>query len=197
MDFDASSSISPLVEITDYTWVFGNADPISTTETTISHTFTEDGEYDVVLTITDGNSQTGQITKKVTVAANKLPIASFTSTMAGYALSVTSTSTDPDGDLTNYKWNFGDSDTNGSDASTASHTYTAPGSYPVSLSVVDNDTATSAIKTVYISTNVVLNPSFTMTQNGLTVSVDASASTSTPGTVYRYEWDWGDDSTSI
>lgn len=58
VDFDASSSISPLASITAYSWELGSETTVSTPETEISHTFENDGEFDVVLTITDENGLT-------------------------------------------------------------------------------------------------------------------------------------------
>jgi hypothetical protein len=47
-----------------------------------------------------------------------------------------SKSTDPDGRIIDYEWNFGDG-TTGSGA-TISHTYSSPGSYPIELTIHDN-----------------------------------------------------------
>ena len=51
-----------------------------------------------------------------------------------------SASTDPDGTITGYAWDFGDGQT-GTGVSTA-HTYAAAGSYTVTLTVTDDDSAT-------------------------------------------------------
>jgi PKD repeat protein len=52
-----------------------------------------------------------------------------------------SDSYDPDGYIVDYIWDFGDG--NSANGVTALHTYTAPGSYTVTLTVVDNDGACS------------------------------------------------------
>ena len=72
---------------------------------------------------------------------NQKPVASFTSSSSGLALSVDgSGSSDPDGSVASYAWDFGD----GGSATgvTASHTYAAAGTYQVSLTVTDNGGAT-------------------------------------------------------
>lgn len=69
------------------------------------------------------------------------PVASFTDTVSGLTASFTNTSTDTGGTINGYSWSFGDGGT--STAASPSHTYTAAGTYTVSLTVTDNTGATS------------------------------------------------------
>lgn len=74
---------------------------------------------------------------------NNPPISSFTFTCNGLSCDFDgSTSSDSDGSITNYAWDFGD----GGSASGAivSHSYAAAGSYTVTLSVSDNANATNS-----------------------------------------------------
>ncbi len=67
-------------------------------------------------------------------------------------------SSDPDGSIVSYAWNFGDA-TTGSGV-TASHTYTNPGAYTATLTVTDNQGATaSKSTTITVSSNVPNAPS--------------------------------------
>lgn len=89
---------------------------------------------------------------------NQPPTASFTyspeSPVVGEEITFdASSSTDPDGQIVSYEWDFGDSAT-GSGVTTA-HAYTAAREYIVTLTVVDNDGATgtdTAIVTVQTPT---------------------------------------------
>ncbi len=74
-------------------------------------------------------------------APNQSPSAQFTVSCAGLTCSFDGrTSSDPDGSVTGWAWNFGDS-TTGS-GSTVDHTFAAAGTYTVTLTVTDNRGAT-------------------------------------------------------
>ncbi|MGI8418567.1 MAG: PKD domain-containing protein, partial [Nakamurella sp.] len=92
----------------------------------------------------DGNS-TASNPVSVTMPADQLPVAAFTSTTAGPKASVDgSGSSDPDGTIASYAWNWGDNTAAGSGATTT-HSYAAAGTYTVTLTVTDNDGGTKAV----------------------------------------------------
>ena len=76
-------------------------------------------------------------------AVNQPPVAAFTSSCTALACTFTSTSSDPDGTISAYSWAFGDGAT--ATAQNPSHTYAAAGSYGVTLTVTDNQGATSSV----------------------------------------------------
>src|SRR5207245_205152 len=97
-----------------------------------------------------------------TGSVNQPPVAAFTSSCSGLTCTFTSTGSDPDGSIAGYEWTFGD----GASATTQSpcHTYTAGGSYTVTLTATDNQGATNAV-----SKNVTVNQPPVATQLAFTV----------------------------
>jgi PKD repeat protein len=77
-------------------------------------------------------------------SGNVAPTASFTSSVNGLAVAVdASASTDPDGSIASFAWDFGDGQTG--TGATASHTYAAAGTYDVKLTVTDDAGASGTL----------------------------------------------------
>lgn len=130
--------------------------------------------------------------------ANVAPTASFSSAIANRDLSVDATgSTDSDGTITSYAWNFGDDST--ATGATATHSYATAGTYPVTLTVTDNSGAsTVTTRTVQASdppANMAPTAAFSYQATPLALTTDASASADSDGTVTGYSWNFGDGST--
>ena len=129
--------------------------------------------------------------------ANTPPQASFTSTANGLTANFNgSGSTDADGTISSYAWQFGDG-TTGTGATT-SHAYATAGTYPVTLTVTDNGGATHSVsRQVTVSStppaNAAPTASFTSTVAGLGVNVNGSGSTDSDGTIASHSWNWGDN----
>ncbi len=85
-----------------------------------------------------------------TPPANNPPSASFSYTTSGLTASFIDGSTDSEGPIAAWSWNFGDNTS--SSVQNPSHTYTAGGTYTVKLTVTDNGGATSSFsKSVTVS----------------------------------------------
>ncbi|MEA4944772.1 MAG: PKD domain-containing protein [Propionicimonas sp.] len=128
---------------------------------------------------------------------NQPPVAAFEVTQNDLAVSVdASGSSDPDGSVTGYQWNFGDG-TTASDV-TAGHSYAAPGSYTITLTVTDNQgaTGTTSRSVTVTAANVTPVAAFAATVDALTVAVDGSGSSDPDGTITGYQWTFGDGSTA-
>jgi len=149
VSFNASSSSDSDGTIVSYAWDFKDGN--TGTGQTISHTFSSAGGYSVKLTVTDDKGATGTATKTVTVTAsatsNQSPTASFTtdptSGVAPLAVSFTASgSSDSDGSITSYAWDFKDGSTGS--GQTVSHTFNSAGNFNVLLTVTDNKEATGS-----------------------------------------------------
>ena len=101
-----------------------------------------DGGHVISATATDSIEQTGSDSVNVTVDnVNDPPVAAFSFTCDGLSCNFdASDSYDPDGTITDYDWDFGDSSIE--IGVTPNHIYTADGTYTVVLTVTDNDGAT-------------------------------------------------------
>ena len=145
LSVDGSGSSDTDGSIASYAWNFG--DGATATGVNASHTYAAAGTYEVKLTVTDNKGESRSVTQPKTVTApppNQTPKALFTSTTSGLELMVDGTdSSDPDGTIESYGWDFGDGGT--ATGATASHTYTQAGTYSVKLKVSDDDGATNTI----------------------------------------------------
>lgn len=111
-------------------------------------------------------------------------------------------SIDRDSYIATYDWDFGDGSPHSS-AKNPSHTYTASGSFTVTLVVTDNTGLTSTDTTSAVITEaggvppnaVLAGPVFGEPSVG--ISFNASGSNDPDGTIVKYDWDWGDTQQSL
>lgn len=84
----------------------------------------------------------------IAVLPDQGPVAAFSATTAtaGQATAFdASASSDPDGKVASYRWDFGDGITQTTNTPTVSHSYATPGSYKVTLTVTDNDGCSTTV----------------------------------------------------
>ncbi len=188
--FDGAASADTDGTLSSFAWNFG--DGATGTGRTATHTYAATGTYSVTLTVTDNDGAKASVTKTVTVPANGVPTASFKSAVTKLDASFdASASSDPDGTVVAYAWDFGDG-TSGT-GKTATHAFAKPGNYIVKLTVTDNEGAT-AVGSLVVTVPGNLSPTarFAVAVDDMSVSLDATGSTDADGSVQRYEWDFGD-----
>jgi len=161
--FDASTSSDPDGTVASYAWDFG--DGLTGTGATATHSYAAAGNYTVTLTVTDNQGATNTVSHGVVaVAPNVPPTAAFTSTVNNLNASFdASTSSDPDGTVASYAWDFGDGLTG--TGATATHSYAAAGNYTVSLVVTDNQGAASTATTHSVTVTAPVNTGTVLAQD--------------------------------
>ena len=200
VNFSSAGTIDPDGSIVSYAWNFGDAS-LTSNAINPSHTYSSVGSFTATLTVTDDDGATATLPVSVDVLANVAPTAvgSATPDTGKEPLEVTfssAASTDPDGTIASYAWNFGDSSAVDTSAN-PTHTYVLPGSYVATLTVTD-DSGDSDSTTVNVTVNpnqaptAVANATSTTTGNApLTVTFDSSVS-SDPDGIFSVSWDFGD-----
>lgn len=123
-------------------------------------------------------------------AANVAPTATFTNSVTGLTLSVNGTgSTDSDGTIASYDWDWGDASSHDA-GSTAAHTYSTAGTYTVVLTVTDNGGATNTKSTSITVSNASNRPSIvgTPTVGQQTVTTAMNVVIAKPAGVSDGDW---------
>src|SRR5215204_1421376 len=158
---DASGGTGPYT----VNWNFGD-DSEESDEQTVSHTFTEAGNYTVTLTATDSTGETATDTLEITVGESSGEPATDEEPPATESLTaeISSNDTEEDVDVApatfsfnatiaggtepyTVNWNFGD-DSEESDEESVVHTFNEAGNYTVTLTATDStgETATDTLE---------------------------------------------------
>lgn len=158
VQFDGSASTDSDGSIVSYAWDMGDGGTATGPQAT--YTYLTPGNFNATLTVTDEGGLSDFVSTPVLVGAptsvgdNKLPTAVITASKGSGAAPLTvsfdgSRSSDPDGSITKYAWNFGD----GSSATgvSARHTFEQPAKYTVTLRVTDNQGGQSKLATYNVN----------------------------------------------
>ena len=162
--FNATLSSDPDGSIASFAWDFNGDGEADSLAAIVDYSFAEDGVYDVTLTVTDDSGSTDTLTLQVTVGSGAVPptppvtppstlippIAHFdyspTQPQSGSLVVFNATlSTDVDGQITAYAWDFNGDGLVDSHAAIAEYTFALEGTVDVSLTVTDNSGSTDTL----------------------------------------------------
>ena len=202
-----NNSVDPDGDNLQYRWSFGDNSAI-VTDKDPTHTYTENGTYNVKLVVNDGKvSSIETLPVEVNNIDTTVPPTfnvDFTTKVDGLTATFTNTSTLPsDATDVEYRWDFGDySGLNTQENPT--HTYSEAGTYTVKLQVTSSAGKKLVQKSVKVESsnidddnddNVTIDSSFTQTVSNLAVSFASNVSYNGSKTL-TYTWDFGDGNTS-
>ncbi|MES2593079.1 MAG: PKD domain-containing protein [Bacteroidota bacterium] len=192
LNFNDLSSVSNGT-ITGWSWNWGDGTPLGNLQNP-SHNYTNYGTYSVTLIATSNSGCKDTIIKNIIV--HPLPDVHFVSTavcLGTNALFTDSSSIPLTDVLSSWTWDFDDNSAFGSNQA-VSHLYSSSGSYAVQLKVVSGFGCIDSItNTVTVHPNPVagiINTS--VCQGNNTQFTDNSSSI--PGTITNWSWDFGDSS---
>ena len=177
-----------------FLWDFG--DSTGSSGKNVKHTYTEEGTYTVTLTVIDESSRIGVAKKEVDILyRNQAPVASLEATYGGVGQQVKvnsiaffdgGASSDPDGDVLKFEWDFGDGAK--STLLRPNHEYTSTGNYTVTLTVTDPSNESSSAETWVLVNIRTYNVEFV--QNEITIPAfagyTAEGATTTQNHNYPY-----------
>jgi PKD repeat protein len=182
-----------------YCWRFGDGTP-EVCEQSPRHTFADDGEYAVTLTVTDDDGGEGTDMVRITVT-NVAPTADAGPDLdgaEGSAIQFDGTATDAGNDELISCWDFGD----GSDVvceDDPTHTYTQEGQYTVTLTVTDDDGGRGSDALVVDIANtrpmVDAGPDVTLPEGGTVAFTGTAVDPSDD--VLTYCWSFGDGTPEV
>ena len=199
---DGSGSVDADGDTLIFTWDLGDGSPPLLGQK-VSHAYPRGGVFPVTLTVDDGTG----LENARAVDATRVIVTSRPVAVAGGNHDVcsgdrilfdASASSDPDGGLLLYEWDFGDGTRAG--LVNPAKTYERPGVYPVTLTVrddsgkpsgVDRDRVVAVVREAPIA--VAGPPVLTCTNE--TIRFDGSRSTDADGAVNLFSWSFGDGST--
>ena len=205
--------------IVSYRWDFGDPhDSPPCFDQAVEHTYTYPGTYLVKMTVTDTNGEI-DCEKAAILVRDPTPVAKFSVShdlppLGEPVLFDASESSDPNGEITSYDWDFGDGNTG--TGPITSHTYVEYGDYRAKLTVSDDagNTGTAGHTIIVQKGNgggcsggscgnddlpiavITGAPGCSGVYVGEAVELDGSFSRAWDAQLIRHLWDFGDGETA-
>ncbi len=184
-----------------YTWDFGDGNVGISTVDSIDHTYTQTGTFYPILILDDGLGCTFSILSPDSIVIDTIPTVNFLVNANVFCRLDTVRFTDmtiSTRPIISWLWDFGDGNT--STLQNPAHFYAAPGSYVVTLTVVNSLGCVSTITlpanvSIFLPPTAAFAPSDTIGCDPLFV-VFTDASTG-PQPITGWDWDFGNGDNSI
>lgn len=201
--FDGGGSRDPEGGVLRYSWDFG--DGTSSDIVNPTKVYEESGTYPVTLTVEDDSGLPGsRHSDRVLVHVNAGPVADAGEDIRACAHTPVpldgSGSTDRDGVVNRFAWDFGDGASGGGDRPT--HVYSRPGRYRAVLTIEGDQagqcasTATDEVEVEIVAAPAPAIEAPDTTPVSAPTRFDGSASTLDGGEIHAWRWDFGDGGTA-
>lgn len=204
--FDASASSDADGDTLIYEWDFGNG--AKGAGATPSFGYQKVGTYRVTLSVRDGtglsnNRHSEDLTVTIVPKPNQVPVAragaDITAVIGEVIRFDAAASMDPDGNISSYKWDFGDG--GHTQGVSAIHTYWKAGEYTAKLTVADDYLPASASASDSLTVHVRVPDNAApvaragkdlVVKVGEVIAFDATASRDPDGNIIAFNWSFGD-----
>ncbi len=143
MTLDGTNSADPDGgAIARYDWDFGDGTSALDAGSTPNHVYTATGNYTITLNVTDDEGETDSDTATASIGSGDLPPLAdaggpYTADIGETVTFDATGSSDPDGTIVQYDWEFGDGSFLVDGGATPSHSYSTAGTFNVILTVWD------------------------------------------------------------
>ncbi|MBL7923489.1 MAG: PKD domain-containing protein [Bacteroidia bacterium] len=178
--------------ISTWSWNFGDGG--TSTQQNPSHQYSAPGNYPVSLVVTSANgcSDTVQASNNISIGNSLVPSFTMNDSAGCGPFTVQFDCTVPN--ATSWSWNFGDGSTSSLD--NPSHTYTAPGSYTISLSVTTSSGCNGSVSIpALVTVDAVPVVNFTVVQDSGCAPFTAQFINLSSG-ASSYSWQFGNSDSS-
>ena len=209
----AIASTDPDGDITRFAWDFGDGSPAGD-QAALSHTYGVAGQYTITLVVSDAAGHDASLQLVVTAETppapppmNRPPVAAATVTPASGPAPLTAQlsaagSSDPDNDIAEYVWTFGDG-TSSQSGREVSHVYARAGQFTAQVIVTDavRQSSTADVMITVTAPPTMSSPPVARgtvsTLSGpapLRVTFSGAGSSDPDGDIASYAWRFGDGS---
>jgi len=193
-----------------YLWDFG--DGTGSSGEMVNHIYLEEREYTITLTVVDKEGKIGNSKTLIQVLhRNEQPVASLDATYGGQGQTIKvnsiaffdgGASSDPDGDVLTFEWDFGDGYYG--EVMRPNHEYTSVGNYTIILTVRDNGNMTSTSETwvlvqmrtyvvEFVEQTIVVPALAGYTAEGATTTQNQAYPYNLTSATYDLEWEEDED----